>query len=223
MLPTKFRFIWPGGFRGEEFKKIDQSETRIACGGPVCSWIEMECAIFIKDLLIDASNHVSVHLAKQFQRRRYFRYQPIRNNNCLWRPCLLTDQDKISTLNRGLPIDASYQVLVHLAKRLQRRRLFRNQPIRNKNCLWWPCLLMDQDKMCNLLRGPSIDASYQVSVHFGQAVSEEKICLNRQIRNKNCLWQPCLFTNRNEVVCNLYRGPSIDVSYQVSVHLAKWF
>jgi hypothetical protein len=22
---------------------------------------------------------------------------------------------------------------------------------------------------------------------------------------------------------NLYRGPSIDVSYQVSVHLAKWF
>ena len=21
MLPTKFRFIWPGGFRGEEFKK----------------------------------------------------------------------------------------------------------------------------------------------------------------------------------------------------------
>jgi hypothetical protein len=21
MLPTKFRFIWPSGFRGEEFKK----------------------------------------------------------------------------------------------------------------------------------------------------------------------------------------------------------
>jgi len=28
-----------------------------------------------------------------------------------------------------------------LAKRFQRRRFFRNQPIRNKNCLWWPCLL----------------------------------------------------------------------------------
>jgi hypothetical protein len=26
----------------------------------------------------------------------------------------------------------------------------KNQPIRNKNCLWWPCLLMDRDKMCNL-------------------------------------------------------------------------
>ena len=43
---------------------------------------------------------------------------------------------------------------------------FRNQPIRNKNCLWWPYLLTDWDKMSNLYRGPSIDASYQVSVHL---------------------------------------------------------
>jgi hypothetical protein len=34
---------------------------------------------------------------------------------------------------------------------------------------------MDQDKMSNLYRGPSMDASYQVSVHFSKAVSEEKI------------------------------------------------
>jgi hypothetical protein len=39
---------------------------------------------------------------------------------------------------------------------------FRNQPIRNKNCLWLPSLLMDQDEMSNLYRRPSIDASYQV-------------------------------------------------------------
>jgi hypothetical protein len=39
-----------------------------------------------------------------------------------------------------------------------------NQPIRNKNCLWWPCLLMDRDGMSNLYKGHSIDASYQVSV-----------------------------------------------------------
>jgi hypothetical protein len=36
MVPTKFRFIWPSGFRGEEFKKIYQSETRIARDGHVC-------------------------------------------------------------------------------------------------------------------------------------------------------------------------------------------
>ena len=35
MLPTKFQFIWPSGFRGEDFLEINQSETRIACGGHV--------------------------------------------------------------------------------------------------------------------------------------------------------------------------------------------
>jgi hypothetical protein len=24
---------------------------------------------------------------------------------------------------------------------------FKNRPIRNKNCLWWPCLVMDHNKM----------------------------------------------------------------------------
>jgi hypothetical protein len=36
MLPTKFRFIWPSGFRREEFLEINQSETRIACGCHAC-------------------------------------------------------------------------------------------------------------------------------------------------------------------------------------------
>jgi hypothetical protein len=69
---------------------------------------------------IDASYQVSVHLAKRFQRRRFFRNQPIRNKNGLWRPCLLMDRDEMSNRNRGLSIDASYQVSVHLAKRFQR-------------------------------------------------------------------------------------------------------
>jgi hypothetical protein len=40
MLPTKFWFIWQSRFRGEDFLGIDQSETRIACGGHVCTRIE---------------------------------------------------------------------------------------------------------------------------------------------------------------------------------------
>jgi hypothetical protein len=43
-------------------------------------------------------------------------------------------------------IDASYQVSYHLAMRLQRKGCFRNRPIRNKNCLWRPCLLTDQSE-----------------------------------------------------------------------------
>ena len=45
---------------------------------------------------------------------------------------------------------------------------FRNQPIRNKNGLWWPCLLTDEDEMSIIYRGPSIDASYQVLVYLGK-------------------------------------------------------
>ena len=50
MLPTRFRFIWPGSFRGEEFLIIQQSETRIACGSHVCKGIGTKCAICIEDL-----------------------------------------------------------------------------------------------------------------------------------------------------------------------------
>jgi hypothetical protein len=39
MHPTKFQFIWPSGFRGADFLEIIQSETRIVCGGHICSWI----------------------------------------------------------------------------------------------------------------------------------------------------------------------------------------
>jgi hypothetical protein len=78
----------------------------------------------------------------------------------------------MSNLNRGSSKDASYQVLINLAKRFHRRRFFRNQPIRNKNGLWWPCLLTDWDEMSNLYRGSSIDASYQVSVHLAKRFQE---------------------------------------------------
>jgi hypothetical protein len=51
-------------------------------------------------------------------------------------------------------------------------------------------------------------------------VSEEKNCLNQPIRNKNRLWRPCLLMDWDGM-SNLYRGPSIDASHQVSDHLAK--
>jgi hypothetical protein len=51
----------------------------------------------------------------------------------------------------------------HLWKNLCKECTF-CYPIRNKNCMWWPCLLTDRDEMSNLHRGHSIDAFYQVSV-----------------------------------------------------------
>ena len=45
---------------------------------------------------------------------------------------MLTDRDEMSNLYSGSSIDASYQVLVHLAKQFQSRRFFRNQPIKKQ-------------------------------------------------------------------------------------------
>ena len=87
----------------------------------------------------------------------------------------------MSNLYRGPSIDASYQVSIHLAKRFLRRRfkkIGQSETRIAKNCLWWPCLLMDRDEMSNLYRRPSIDASYQVS--------RQTPCDGK---SSHCLWQ----------------------------------
>jgi hypothetical protein len=54
---------------------------------------------------------------------------------------------------------------------------FRYRPIRNKNCLWQTCLQSDQDEIKNLYRGPSIDASYQVSVQLANQFQRNRFFL----------------------------------------------
>ena len=77
----------------------------------------------------------------------------------------LTFHSALKKLNTEPSIGTSHQISVQLAKQFQ-RRIFRNQPTRNKNCLWQSCLLTDRDEISNRYREPSIDASYQVSVHL---------------------------------------------------------
>jgi hypothetical protein len=58
---------------------------------------------------------------------------------------------------------------------------------------------MDRGKMCNLKRGPSIDASYQVSVHLAEGFKRrrlkcEKLTEDRRRtpsdgKSSHCLWQ----------------------------------
>ena len=71
---------------------------------------------------------------------------------------------------------------------------FKNRTIRNKNCLWRPCFLMDRDEMSIFYRGPSIDAPYQVSVHLAEGFQRrrlkcEKLTDDRQQTTDTKWWQ----------------------------------
>jgi hypothetical protein len=51
MLPTKFQFIWLSSFKGEDFLKINQSETRNACRnlvGIIYGMFSMKIAHFVQ-------------------------------------------------------------------------------------------------------------------------------------------------------------------------------
>ena len=71
MLPAKFRGpLWPSGFRGEDFFLSANQKKDLLCGGHVCWPIRTNEKLY-RGPSIDASYQVSVHLAKQFQRRRF--------------------------------------------------------------------------------------------------------------------------------------------------------
>jgi hypothetical protein len=148
---------------------------------------------------IDASYQLSVHLAKWFQRRRFFRNQSIRNKNFLWQPCLLSSPLKslgqmnwnlVGNILGGSSIHIAHLIPIGLqvwppqailvfdwsiSNKFQRKRFSRNQPIKNKKCRWWPCLQLEWYEMSYLNRGPSIDASYQVSVHLTEGFLRRRL------------------------------------------------
>ena len=69
MLPTKFRFIWPNGFRGEESKKSANQKQELSVVAMFVNGSGRNEQIH-RGPSIDASYQVSVHLAAGFQRRR---------------------------------------------------------------------------------------------------------------------------------------------------------
>jgi hypothetical protein len=122
MLPTKFRFIWPNGFRGEEFYKSANQKKEspvVATFGNESGQNEQSLQRTFHRCFLSSFGSFGQAVSEE----KIFKNLPIRNKNGLWQPCLLMDRDEMSKLYRGHSIDASYQVSVHLAKGFQRRRL----------------------------------------------------------------------------------------------------
>ena len=71
MLPTKFRFIWPSGFRGEDLKKLANQKQELPMVAMFVNRSELN-EKFYRGPSKDASYQISIHLAKRFQRRRFF-------------------------------------------------------------------------------------------------------------------------------------------------------
>ena len=173
----------------------------------------------------DASYQVSIHLAKRLQRRRFFQKSTNQKQELL---------DEMSNLYTGHDIDASYQVSVHLVKRFSVEKIKKNLPIRNNNCLWWLCLLMDRDKMSIIQRGPSIDASYQVSLHLAEGFQRRRLKCKKLSDDRRrtpsdgkssyCLWQGELSglirgvvsLNEGNLVVFYYLSESSDSSGQIN-------
>ena len=169
MLLTTFRSIWPSCFRVEDFQKSINQKKELPM-----------MAMFVKN---------RSKRNEQFLQRTFHR-------------CFLPSFGPFG-------------------QAVSEEKIFKNRSITAKNCLWWPCLLMDRDKMINLQRTfhrcflPSFGS-------FRQAVSEEKNLKNQPIRNKSRLWWPCLLTDRDEMR-NLHKRHFIDALQQVSVHLSRQF
>jgi hypothetical protein len=57
------------------------------------------------------------------------------------------------------------------------------------------------DEISNIHRGPSIDASYQVSVQFAKQFQGRRFLEIDQSETRiACDWQPCLHVNRAEMI-----------------------
>ena len=133
-------------FQSRRLLEIDQSETRIACGGHVSKWIRTKWAVFIQNLpymlptkfwFIWTSGFRGEDLKKSAYQKQELPVVAMfvngsgRNEKSWQRTfqgCFLPNFDSF-----GLAVSEE--------------KIFKNRPIRNMNCLWRPCLVMDHNKI----------------------------------------------------------------------------
>ena len=136
----------------------------------------------------------------------------IRNKNCLWRPCLLTDRNDMKIIIEDLSYILSTKFLFIWPSGFRGEDLFLYWLARNKNCLLRSCVLKARDDMNNLYRENVIYTFFHVSAHLANRFQRRRLCLNWPTRNNNCLRRPYLLTDRDNMNI-LYRWPVIDAFF----------
>ena len=76
------------------------------------------------------------------------------------------------------------------------------------------------DDMKKSYRGPSINASCQILLHFSKLFQMRILLRNLPTRNKNCPWWLCLVTDRDRMIYP-HRGSSINDIHAVLFHLTN--
>ena len=146
MLPTKFRFIWPSGFREEDFQKSTNQKQELPVAtmflnrsGPNKQSVQRT---FNKCFLPSFGSFSKAVSAEKIVQK--------------W-----TNQEQELTvaaifINESERNKRSLQRTAHrcfllgfgsFGQAVSEKKIFKNRPIRNKNCLWWPSLLTDRDEM----------------------------------------------------------------------------
>jgi hypothetical protein len=93
MLPIKFRFIWPSGFRGEDFFKLANQKQEL----PVAAMFVTGSGQNVQS--VERTAHRCFlssfgSFGQTVSEEKNLKNQPIRNKSRLWRSCLLTDRNE---------------------------------------------------------------------------------------------------------------------------------
>ena len=145
MLPTKFQFIWPNGFRGEESKKSANQKQEL----PVAA------------MFINGSGQNEQSLQRTFHRcflPSFISFGQTVSEEKLFQKSTNKKQELPTTamfVNGSGRNEQSIQRTFHrcflpsfgsFGQAVSEEKIFRNQPIRKKSRLWWPCLVKQFSK-----------------------------------------------------------------------------
>ena len=174
MLLTKFHIIWSSCFRVEGFQKSTNRKQEL----PVAA------------MFVNGSKRNEQSLQRTFHRCFLPSFRPFvqaASEEKLFQKSTYKKQELPRTAmsvngskrNEQFPKRTFHRCFLPrfgpFGQAVSEQKIFRNRPIRNKNCLWRPCWLMDQNEMNNRYSGPPIDASYQVSVDLAKRFQRRRI------------------------------------------------